>query len=93
MYLRDKDAAIQHLEVNGLVTGIQHGFRKNGSCLSNLLQCLDQVTGISNNDECAGVMYLDSAKALDKIPHGRLMEKLEKHGIGGITSSTGFGNG
>ena len=28
-------------------------------------------------------MYLDCAKAFDKFPHGRLMEKLEKHGIGG----------
>jgi len=38
-----RDAVIKHLEINGLVNGSQYGFRKSGSCLSNLLQFLDQV--------------------------------------------------
>jgi len=29
------------------------------------------------------VVYLDFAKTFDKVPHKRLMAKLEKHGIGG----------
>ena len=39
-----RDIVVEHLEVNGLVTGTQHGFRKGGCCLSNLLQFVDQVT-------------------------------------------------
>ena len=29
------------------------------------------------------IVFLDLAKAFDKVPHQRLMEKLRKHGIGG----------
>ena len=61
----------------------QHGFRKGGSCLSNLLQFLDHVTRSIDEDECVDVIYLDFSKAFDKVPHGRLMEKIDKHGITG----------
>ena len=78
-----RDAVVEHLEVNGLVTETQHGFRKGGSCLSNLLQFLDHVTRCIDDEECVDVVYLDFAKAFDKVPHERLLEKLDKHGIGG----------
>jgi len=29
------------------------------------------------------VIFLDMAKAFDKVPHKRLLEKMKKHGIGG----------
>ena len=66
----------------------QRGFRKGGSCLSNLLQFLDTVTGRPSLDRnnCIDVVYLDFAKAFDKVPHVRLLDKVNKHGIGGIWS-------
>jgi len=36
---------IRHLEDNHLITDSQHGFRKGRSCLTNLLEFLDKVTG------------------------------------------------
>ena len=32
---------------------------------------------------CVDVIYLDFAKAFDKVPHKRLLEKLRQHGIDG----------
>ena len=29
------------------------------------------------------LVYLDSSKAFDKVPHKRLLHKIESHGIGG----------
>ena len=78
-----RDAIVKHLEEHSLVNDTQHGFRKGGSCLSNLLQFLDQVTRCIDEDACTDIIYLDFAKAFDKVPHKRLLEKVSKHGIGG----------
>ena len=40
-----RDALVRHLEDNHLITDSQHGFRKGRSCLTNLLEFLDKVTG------------------------------------------------
>ena len=66
-----------------VLTPSQHGFRKGGSCLSNLLVFLDLVTDSLDNQDNVDVIYLDFAKAFDKVPHGRLLDKLKSHGIDG----------
>lgn len=78
-----RDAIMDHLDKNGLISNTQHGFRKGGSCVSNLIQFFDKVTGLIDADECVDVIYLDFAKAFDKVPHCRLLDKIDKHGIGG----------
>ena len=45
------------------------------------LRCVDEGF-------CVGIVLLDLAKAFDKVPHQRLLEKLRKHGIGGKLLST-----
>jgi len=66
-----------------LIAETQHGFRKGGSCLSNILTFLDQVTRYVDDGEAVDVVYLDFAKAFDKVPHKLLIIKLEAHGITG----------
>ena len=61
----------------------QHGFRTGRSCLSNLLAFLDKVTRDIEDGKCVDVIYLDFAKAFDKVPHKRLLDKLKCHGIRG----------
>lgn len=41
------------------------------------------MTNNLDNHECVDVIYLDFAKAFDNVPHVRLLEKIDKHGIGG----------
>ena len=70
-----RDGIVSHLESNSLISPTQHGFRKGASCLSNLLSFLDEVTRSLDSRDCTDVIYLDFAKAFDKVPHGRLLKK------------------
>jgi len=78
------DAIVLHLKSNGLLDHSQHGFRKGGSCISNLLEFLDYVTkNLDNRNSVDVIIYLDFAKDFDKVPHCPLLEKINKHGISG----------
>ena len=78
-----RDAIVSHLESNELIQDSQHGFRKGRSCLTNLLVFLDKVTGYIDEGYKVDVIYLDFAKAFDRVPHRRLLDKLKGHGIDG----------
>jgi len=41
------------------------------------------ITSGLDNNECIDVVYLYFAKAFDKVPHERLLDKVNKHVIGG----------
>ena len=64
---------------------IQFGFRKNRSATTQLLFFLDTVyrnfDTISSDD--ISILYLDFAKAFDKVPHHLLIKKLESFDVGG----------
>ena len=55
-----------------LINHFQHGFLKERSCLTNLLCFFEEITKGSPVD----VIYLDFQKAFDKVPHQRLILKL-----------------
>ena len=66
-----------------MIRSSQHGFRKDGCCLTNLLEFLDKVTNSLDNQNNIDVIYLDFAKAFDEVPLSRLSAKIENHGIDG----------
>ena len=70
------DAMLKHLLENNLNTPGQHGFTKGRSCLTNLLEDVDQGHSVD-------VILLDFQKAFDKIPKKRLFQKLSACGIQG----------
>jgi hypothetical protein len=74
---------VKHLEENCLINDTQHGFRKNRSCLTNLLEFSERVSNILDEGCPVDIIYLDFSKAFDTVPHERLAVKLKAHGIGG----------
>ena len=62
----------------------QHGFLPGRSCLTNLLAYLENVTKHVDSGLPVDTLYLDFAKAFDKVPHRRLLMKLKAHGIDGV---------
>lgn len=81
-----KDCMLEHLTQHSLFKDSQHGFTRGRSCLTNLIDFMEEVTGILDEGDPVDMVYLDFAKAFDKVPHQRLFKKLAAHGIDGKVS-------
>ena len=71
-----------HLDKFGVLTPLNHDFRKQHSCESQLLITVQDL--INRKDKARTQIYigvLDFAKSFDKVPHIRLMNKLRLYGI------------
>ena len=44
---------------------------------------MEEITREVDRGECVDVVYLDFAKAFDKVPTARLLKKLKAHGVEG----------
>ena len=79
--LRNK--LVPYLESNNLFNPTQHGFRLGRSCLSQLLEHYDSILRMLEKGLGVDTIYLDFAKAFDKVDHQIVLEKLSILGIGG----------
>ena len=77
------DKITEHLTKNNLLNDAQHGFREGRSCLTNLLETLEQWTEIIDEGDAIDVAYLNFRKAFDLVSHEHLIYKLSKYGIKG----------
>ena len=55
----------------------QHGFRSGRFCLSQLLEHHNKILGELEKPNDVDVIYLDFAKAFNKVDHGILLNKLK----------------
>jgi hypothetical protein len=78
-----KSNIIEHLNANRIINDSQHGFTKGRSCLSNLLDFFEEVYDNLDRNNSVDIIYLDFAKAFDKVPHMRLARKMKACGIEG----------
>ena len=76
-----RDEMMSHLSRNGLISSEQHGFVRRRSCLTNLLETIDLATEALNRGFLAVLVFLDFAKAFDKLSHRALQLKLELLGF------------
>jgi hypothetical protein len=66
---------------HGLVSSSQHGFLPRRSTLTNLLVFVNEVSRNMDAGAETSAIYLDIAKAFDKIPHDLLVRKLVNFGL------------
>ena len=71
------------LSANDFIQDCQHGFQAKASCTTQLLECMEDWTRDYDNKHAIDIVYLDFAKAFDKVPHQRLLGKLKSAGIDG----------
>ena len=74
---------VKYLEENQLLSKTQHGFRKGRSCLTQLLKHYDSILNNYLNNAETDIIYLDFAKAFDKVDHNLLLKKMRHFGIKG----------
>ena len=80
----------KHLALDSILADCQHGFRSRRSCETQLVQFVHDI--ISNLDGAMNrghkqtdLIIMDFANSFDKVPHRRLLHKLDYYGIPGST--------
>ena len=81
----NRNEIVSHMESNNLFAEEQHGFIAGRSCTTQLLEFMEEITEALDRGDDVDVIYLDFAKAFDKVPHQRLLAKLHGYGIQGKT--------
>ena len=78
-----RSTMVKYLDENEILCDNQHVFRSGRSCLTQLLSHFDDIMRglLSGSDTDA--IYLDFAKAFDKVDHRLLIDKLQKYGFNG----------
>lgn len=74
---------VSFMDTHCLFNSGQHGFRAGRSCLSQLLDHFDTITKLLEQGKGVEVVYLDFAKAFDKVDIGVTLRKLHQMGIRG----------
>ena len=74
---------VLYMEQNELFNLGQHGIRLGRSCLSQLIAHYDGTTQMLGEGQSVDVVYLDFAKAFDKVDFLMVMKKLQHLGISG----------
>ena len=77
-----REEIIRHMRINRLFSPLQYGFIDRRSTTLQLLYVLDEWTEIIDSGGTIDAVYMDFMKAFDKVPHVRLLKKLESYGIG-----------
>ena len=74
---------VEYLDHHNLFNDAQHGFRSGRSCLSQLLDHQLNIISLLEKKNEVDVVYLDFAKAFDKVDYGIVVKKLKRLGISG----------
>ena len=72
---------MKHLSQYGVLTDYQHGFRAKRSTETQLICTIHDIASAIQSNKTIHAAILDFSKAFDKVPHRRLLKKLDYYGI------------
>jgi hypothetical protein len=72
--------------ISGYVGNFQHGFRRNHSCETQLLNTAEELSRRLDMRQTIDLLILDFSKAFDTVPHRRLLHKIQHYGVEGLTN-------
>ena len=78
-----KSALANHWIENSISFQEQHGFKRGRSCLTNLLLAREVWCSALDNGLHTDVIFVDFSKAFDRVPHRRLLVKMQQLGVTG----------
>jgi Reverse transcriptase (RNA-dependent DNA polymerase)/Endonuclease-reverse transcriptase len=67
---------VKDLEGKGYFDNMQHGFRSGYSCETQVLGLVEELADVLDKRGVVHAIFLDFAKAFDKVPHSLLIKKL-----------------
>ncbi len=74
---------LKHLNEYKILTSLNHGFRSGFSCETQLAVTMDELFRNHDRGIQTDIAILDFSKAFDKVPHDKLLHKLNAYGIRG----------
>ena len=78
-----KDNLLQYFNSVSMLSPCQHGFCLSYSCVTQLLQAVNDWSLALVSGNSVDVVYLGLCKVFDCVPHRRLLSKLQSYGIAG----------
>ena len=79
--------SVEHILASNIMKHeLQHGFREQRSCKTQLLEFQNDLLQNMKDGKQSDVLIMAFSKAFDKVGHKKLMEKLSYYGISGSTN-------
>ena len=72
---------MKHLEIHDILVYCQHGFRAKRNCETQLISLTHELLNYLQSGIQNELTILDFSKAFDKVPHKKLLCKLDNYGI------------
>ena len=78
---------MKHIDGNDLLYPLQHGFRKQRSCETQLNELVHDLAKNMGEGHQTHVIVHDFAQAFDKVGHERLLQQINCYGVTGQTNN------